>query len=211
MPAPLHRPIFLLLPLLIAGCGVYDKYGYGWVADSKLTRPTPVQLPDNAPSISQRFRPQDPPVTEHRGFDILIPARTPVLAAAAGVVSRVSVSLRFGREIAIDHDRAVDGIRLQTRYFHLAEQVVAEGDGVRRGQLIGYSGASGMAGVYPHLHFEVHRLDDTNPGATLRVLDPQLFWVDGPGQITCFDRDRGFRRSPARLTYPAPCLGLEWE
>ena len=149
--------------LLLSGCGLYQSHGYGKVARSPLPERhiTPVFLPPNAPSISQRFRPVNlSPNGGHKGFDIFVPSRTPVLAAAPGTVSVVDVSVLYGRRILVNHARVADGFRLQTRYFHLSEPLVEPGQSVQRGELIGYSGASGMAGLFPHLHFEMFRLDE---------------------------------------------------
>ena len=200
-----------LLALSLPACGVYEKRGYGWVANSRLDEPTPVSLPPNAPSISQRFRPTTGPAnSNHRGFDILVASGTPVLAAADGRVARVSLSILYGRQVLLDHEPGDASAGLQTRYFHLSEQRVAEGERVRRGQVIGYSGLSGLAGGFPHLHFEVHRLNGDNPPRTIGLLDPQLYWVDGAGRITCFERARDYSSTPGLLTYPVPCRGLDW-
>lgn len=198
----------LMSTLLLAGCGIYQKYGYGHVTKSKrdVELRTPVELPPNAPSISQRFNPASGPAnTDHRGFDILVPTRTPVLAATDGIVSRVSLSLLYGKQIMLDHGRVEAGFRLQTRYFHLSEQLVRQGQAVKRGQRLGFSGMTGLAGMYPHLHFEVHRLSDDESAISLGYEDPQLFWVDGVGKISCFDPARAYPSAPAALTYPVPC------
>jgi len=203
----------LLVALLLGGCSIYQKYGHGNVVNSRMERDrqTAVVLPANAPSISQRFNPRiGPSNTDHRGFDILVPARTPVLAAAGGVVSRVQLSLLYGKQLMLDHGRSVAGFRLQTRYFHMTERVVQAGEVVRRGQLLGYSGMTGLAGGFPHLHFEVHRLSDADSPVAVGFQDPQLFWVDGVGRVTCYDRTRAYPSTPAVLTYPVPCLGLDW-
>jgi murein DD-endopeptidase MepM/ murein hydrolase activator NlpD len=200
------------LALALAACSSFETRGYGWVARSRLDAPTPLVLPANAPSISQRFRPAAGAAdSNHRGFDILVPSSTPVLAAADGRVSRVSFSMLYGRQVLVNHFPAAGGEGLQTRYFHLSEQRVAVGEAVRRGQLLGYSGRSGLVGVFQHLHFEVHRLDDSDPPRAVGVLDPQAYWVDGVGRITCFERGREFAPEPLRLTYPVPCRGLDWE
>ena len=216
MPIPTKRfaPGVFLLTLILSGCGVYQKYGYGRVVDSKLdpAEQTPVVLPVNAPSISQRFRPEkEPSKSDHRGFDILVPTGTPVLAPSDGVVSRVALSILYGKQVMVDHGIGAAGLRLQTRYFHLTERLVREGQAVRRGKLLGYSGMTGLAGGFPHLHFEVHRLGEAEPAIAVKVLDPQLFWVDGVGKITCYDKARSFPASPIALTYPVPCLGLDWQ
>ena len=206
--------IVVSFSLSMTGCGIYDKYGYGRVVSSKLDEAsvTPVELPPNAPSISQRFLPQGvSSKSEHKGFDILVPTSTPVLAAADGEVSRVQTSVLYGRQVMIDHAATAAGFRIQTRYFHLSEQQVAVGDLLRRGQVIGYSGLSGLAGGFPHLHFEVHRLGEGTDAVAVRFLDPQLFWVDGLGKITCYDKHREWAVEPLKLSYPVPCLGLDWE
>ncbi len=202
-----------LIAAALGGCSLYDRYGHGRVANSRLdaTLATPVSMPPGAPSISQRFRPEDlPSDAGHKGFDLLVPSGTPVIAAADGTVSRLMLTPLFGRQIRIDHGRGDAGHRLQTRYVHLAKRLVREGEGVRRGQLLGYSGMSGLAAGFPHLHFEVHRLDDAEPPRAVGYLDPQLFWVDGIGRVTCFDRGLAYPAAPVRLTYPVPCRGVDW-
>ncbi len=209
-----HRLLAGLLAVALGGCALYERYGHGRVAASRLDpgHATPVSLPPEAPSISQRFRPDDVPADAgHKGFDLLVPAGTPVIAAAAGTVSRLSVTPMFGRQIRVDHGHGDAGHRLQTRYVHLSAQLVREGEAVRRGQLLGYSGMSGLAAGFPHLHFEVHRLDDAEPPRAAGYLDPQLFWVDGVGRVTCFARDRDYPDAPVRLTYPAPCRDIPWD
>ena len=208
------RAVICLCLFLLSGCGLYQSYGYGKVARSPLPKEvvTPVFLPPGAPSISQRFRPVSlSPNGGHKGFDIFVPSRTPVLAAAAGVVEVVDLSILYGRRIMINHARVAAGFRLQTRYFHLNEPLVEPGQSVRRGELIAYSGASGMAGLFPHLHFEIFRLNEAEPPLAVEYLDPQSLWIDGVGRVTCFDRAREFPAAPLRLTYPVPCRDLAWE
>ena len=215
-PATGNTIVMVLIGLSLTGCSIYDKYGYGKVADSLRDeeQTTPLELPANAPSISQRFLPQGVSSKgEHKGFDILVRSETPILAAADGVVSRVQTSFLYGRQVMIDHTGAetADGDRLQTRYFHLSEKKVVAGEQVLRGQIIGYSGMSGMAGGFPHLHFEVHRLGDGPEAVAVRFLDPQLFWADGVGRITCYDSGREWPVEPLVLSYPVPCREVNWE
>ena len=206
------RLLAATLGAALGGCSIYADHGYGWVARSRLDPglATPVLLPPEAPSISQRFRPDDLPFDPgHRGFDLLVPSGTPVIAAADGRVSRLLLTPMFGRQLRVDHGRGDAGHRLQTRYVHLSAQLVREGEAVRRGQLLGYSGMSGLAAGFPHLHFEVHRLDDADPPRARGYLDPQRFWVDGVGRVTCFERGREYVEAPVRLTYPVPCRGSD--
>ena len=216
--------IILLISFAIGGCNIYQEYGYGKIAGSRLEDgvSSEVRMPANAPSISQRYLPHWGPSEgkfgrrwidgEHKGFDLLVPMRTPVIAVDAGEVVRVELSFRFGRQVMVNHAKTDQGFRIQTRYFHLTEAIVEEGDQVRRGQLLGYSGASGLAsGGLPHLHFEVYRLNEAIQPIAVKVLDPQLFWVDGTGLITCFDKNRVFRETSVKLTYPVPCRDVAWQ
>jgi murein DD-endopeptidase MepM/ murein hydrolase activator NlpD len=91
----------------------------------------------------------------HNGIDIGVPIGTPVLAAddgevvATGNQDAYCYKGAYGRFIVIKH-----ADNLTTLYAHLSKQVVAKGDIVKRGQLIGYSGKTGYA-TGPHLHFTV--------------------------------------------------------
>lgn len=89
----------------------------------------------------------------HHGIDIRCPVGTPVFAAAPGVVTRADDSddSLAGKHINLQHDT-----RAATRYLHLSELLVAEGDEVLRGERIATSGDTGIKNSAPHLHFELH-------------------------------------------------------
>jgi murein DD-endopeptidase len=93
----------------------------------------------------------------HNGTDFAIPPGTDVVAAAPGVVLRVSSEYhRGGRKVFIDHGRG-----LVTTYNHLSRPLVVPGQQVKRGERIalsGYSGLDALAGfpwTPPHVHFNV--------------------------------------------------------
>ncbi|MFC4501201.1 MULTISPECIES: M23 family metallopeptidase [Streptomyces] len=88
-------------------------------------------------------------VNRHTGQDFAVPIGTPVRAAGAGRVVRVSCGGAFGIQVVLRH---ADGY--YTQYAHLAAVTVDQGDGVSPGQWIGQSGTSGNS-TGPHLHFEV--------------------------------------------------------
>lgn len=87
------------------------------------------------------------------GIDLGAARGTPVYAAADGVViisrSNGGWNGGFGNYIVITHDNGS-----QTLYSHLRSAITSFGQGVSRGQLIGYVGATGRT-TGPHLHFEV--------------------------------------------------------
>lgn len=85
----------------------------------------------------------------HRGVDYAVAIGTPVYAPAAGTVSSFTNDGSFGTAVCIRHD---DG--WYTLYAHLSRAVVNIGDTVVSGQLIGYSGNSGLS-TGPHLHWQL--------------------------------------------------------
>lgn len=85
----------------------------------------------------------------HDGMDISVPYGTPVVAAASGYVTMAAYNGSYGYTVRIDH-----GGGLSTDYCHLSEFAVSVGDWVDGGQVIAYSGNSGVT-TGPHLHFMV--------------------------------------------------------
>lgn len=85
--------------------------------------------------------------SRHMGVDFAGAIGTPVRAANRGLVALVDEFHLAGRVVYLDH-----GAGLVTAYFHLSEQLVAPGDSVHRGQLIGRVGATGRV-TGPHLHW----------------------------------------------------------
>jgi murein DD-endopeptidase MepM/ murein hydrolase activator NlpD len=92
--------------------------------------------------VLRRFRP-------HRGVDFSAPIGTPVRAVASGVVTFAGRSGEYGNHIEIEHQAPY-----ATSYSHLQKfaRDLRAGETVRKGQVIGYVGRSGMA-TGPHLHF----------------------------------------------------------
>jgi murein DD-endopeptidase MepM/ murein hydrolase activator NlpD len=83
----------------------------------------------------------------HLGFDLAVTARIPVVAANAGKVLHAEWLGIYGNCIIIDH-----GLGVESLYGHLSSMEVKTGDTVTRGQVIGHSGMTGLAGG-DHLHF----------------------------------------------------------
>ena len=85
----------------------------------------------------------------HRGIDIRAAYGQDVPTAASGRVVSAGTEGGYGQSVVIEH---AGGIR--TRYAHLSTTLVAPGDEVREGQVVGRAGHSGRA-TGTHLHFEV--------------------------------------------------------
>ncbi|MCC8173479.1 MAG: M23 family metallopeptidase [Odoribacter sp.] len=87
----------------------------------------------------------------HNGQDFSTPIGTPIYATGDGVVESVGTNGGFGQQITINH-----GFKYSTIYAHLSKYNVHKGQKVKRGELIGYSGNSGLSSG-PHLHYEVRK------------------------------------------------------
>lgn len=207
--------IVLAVSLALSGCVRMFVKPYGYVsADAERVRPDrrPVYMPDNAPSISQGYRPKrlkysGKARSGHEGIDIIDKSGTPVLSASSGVVIESYYEPLFGNQIEISHGVDETGLPVKSRYLHLKKRLVKEGDVVARGQQIGTLGRSGLlAGGILHLHYEVRVGSGRN-----NSMNPHRFWSGGVGVVTCFDKKRQWDDLPFKTTYPVPCRGVEWK
>jgi murein DD-endopeptidase MepM/ murein hydrolase activator NlpD len=86
----------------------------------------------------------------HPGVDIGCPVGTPVMASNNGVVEDAGWNAGgYGIWVKLDN-----GGGIETIYGHLSRVAVHAGEIVSKGQIIGYSGATGNV-TGPHLHYEV--------------------------------------------------------
>ncbi|MCE2935839.1 MAG: M23 family metallopeptidase [Cyclobacteriaceae bacterium] len=86
----------------------------------------------------------------HTGIDFSANIGAPIYATADGVVAEVQINFSgYGKLVEIDH-----GFGYRTRYAHMHGFSVRKGQKVRRGDLIGYVGNTGLS-TAPHLHYEV--------------------------------------------------------
>lgn len=88
----------------------------------------------------------------HYGIDFTAPTGTEVYVTGDGVVESIDKSKRgYGNSIIIKH-----GYGLETIYGHLNGFNVKQGQKVKRGEIIGFVGNTGLS-TAPHLHYEVIR------------------------------------------------------
>ncbi|WP_333805154.1 peptidoglycan DD-metalloendopeptidase family protein [Sulfurospirillum sp.] len=131
---------------------------------------------DNIPSgdvmayseFSSRFGWRENPILKrkefHAGTDLRAPIGTPVLAPADGVVKFVQYNQNsgYGNVVSLSHNYG-----FESYYAHLLNKpIVKEGQFVKKGDVIAYSGNSGMS-TGPHLHYEIKFIG--------RLLDPESF------------------------------------
>ncbi len=116
--------------------------------------PSGYVLPDMR--ISAKFGWRRHPILKkrefHRGIDLKADIKTPIKAPADGVVEFAGYhkSSGFGYLIILDHN-----FGFKTEYGHLyRKMIVKAGQFVKKGEVIGYTGNSGLS-TGPHLHYEV--------------------------------------------------------
>lgn len=87
----------------------------------------------------------------HAGIDLTCPRGTNIFVTADGIVRQAGyTSGGYGNKILVDH-----GYGYITLYGHCDKIFVKQGDRVKRGDIIGSVGSSGLS-LAPHLHYEVH-------------------------------------------------------
>jgi murein DD-endopeptidase MepM/ murein hydrolase activator NlpD len=94
-----------------------------------------------------RYQGQEVDQQDHLGFDLASTVHAEIEAANDGVVVLARFFGIYGNAVVIDH-----GYGLMSLYGHLSSIAVGEGQPVERGQIVGRSGATGLAGG-DHLHF----------------------------------------------------------
>lgn len=103
--------------------------------------------------VTSGFGPRISPFTEkptwHDGLDIGAAPNAPVQAPAQGRITSIGFDQKLGNMVRIDH-----GYGIETLYGHLAKSLVKEGQRVKRGDVVGLVGSSGLA-TGPHLHYMV--------------------------------------------------------
>jgi murein DD-endopeptidase MepM/ murein hydrolase activator NlpD len=94
----------------------------------------------------------------HEGLDFVAEVGSPIVATAAGTVTRSEWDHAYGNVIEISH---IEGF--STRYGHLSKRLVQVGQKIQRQETIGLLGNTGRS-TGPHMHYEVMRFD--------RVINP---------------------------------------
>ena len=121
--------------------------------DSSLISEFTPPLNIKNPIVTSRYGPRWG--STHAGTDIAVPVGTPLYASADGVVVRsvgdqLNSKTGWGNYVKVKHAN-----ENYTLVAHLNSVSVKEGQEVKQGQLLGYSGNSGNS-TGPHLHFEFY-------------------------------------------------------
>ena len=118
--------------------------------------------------FGERIHPFHKGLYSHNGIDLSAPKGTEVRVTAPGIVTRVNTSALqagYGNYVEVDH-----GNGFVTRYAHLQDMVVRQGQRIEKEHILGSVGSSGGS-IAPHLHYEL--LYNNKP------IDPITYMVEG--------------------------------
>ncbi|MSQ10078.1 MAG: M23 family metallopeptidase [Dehalococcoidia bacterium] len=115
--------------------------------DGAFLRPVPG--PVTSAFGTRRSYNDGPPGSPHEGSDFAAAVGEPVIAANSGVVVVADTWDVRGEVVGLDH-----GLGVFSGYYHLSERLVAVGEAVTKGQVIGRAGSTGLS-TGPHLHWDV--------------------------------------------------------
>lgn len=138
----------------------------------------------------------------HPGIDFSIRIGTPIIAISDGKATFFIVDTSSGAFYEGGFDvKILHGIHFDAKYSHLSKVFVEGGQSLKRGQLIGLSGASNDGNA--HLHFSLVK---KGGGGTFysHSYNPKLFWLGGEPQ--CFDPNKDYSNySQEEITLPVAC------
>lgn len=148
----------------------------GAVASAPAQRKGAVSIPSLIPVNSSRamssgFGLRVHPVLggmrAHKGIDLPASTGTPIHASADGTVAKADWLGGYGLLVQLEH-----GAGMETRYGHMSRIAVAEGQRVRKGDVIGYVGSTGRS-TGAHLHYEVRIAGEAvNPVPYMQTVVP---------------------------------------
>ena len=124
-----------------------------WHGLKKLNTILPLGAPIEKVRITSNYGMRNDPFTgepkRHRGIDFAGKIGTELMAVAPGRVVSAGERVGYGTTVEIDH-----GLGFTTLYAHLSKIMVARGDWVRPGTVVGLGGSTGRS-TGPHLHYEI--------------------------------------------------------
>lgn len=128
---------------------IYEEKSVMWASRPAIQPISNKTLTHLHASFGARLHPLLGYVRDHKGLDFTADIGTPVYATGDGVVKSAYFSGSFGNVIFVNH-----GYGYETRYAHLSAFNVKRGQKIKRGDIIGLVGDTGLSRG-PHLHYEV--------------------------------------------------------
>jgi murein DD-endopeptidase MepM/ murein hydrolase activator NlpD len=150
-------------------------------------------------SYGARFHPILGYKRMHAGVDFAAAYGTPIYAVTDGRVTYAGWHGGHGKYVRLQH-----GGGLGSGYAHMSRVAVAAGQSVRRGQVIGYVGSTGLS-TGPHLHYELYR-----GGATINptsIKFTQVAQLSGAALSAFRARLADLKRLPAGVSEPGKTTG----
>lgn len=128
---------------------IFEQKSSMWAARPAIQPISNKTLTHLHTTFGPRYHPLLGYVRDHKGLDFTADVGTPVYATGDGVVKIAYFSASFGNVIFLNH-----GYGYETRYAHLSSFNVKRGQRIKRGDIIGFVGDTGLSHG-PHLHYEV--------------------------------------------------------
>lgn len=154
-------------------------------------------------SFGMRFHPILGYSRMHAGVDFGAPYGAPIYAVSDGIVSFAGRNGGHGNFVKLAH-----GGGLGSGYAHMSRIATYAGERVRRGQVIGYVGSTGLS-TGPHLHFEVYRNGATvNPQSVRFLQTAQLAGRELAAFRARLNQIKGLSNGPAVAVVPASALKI---
>jgi murein DD-endopeptidase MepM/ murein hydrolase activator NlpD len=133
-------------------------------------------------AFGRRFHPITGKRHYHSGVDFRVSYGAPVYAIFDGVVTRASRYYGYGNCIDIKHPAGYS-----SRYGHLSKFMVRSGARVKKGQLIGFTGSTGVSSG-DHLHLELARNDRVLNPLSLKMIPGEAPTVQNRGSFQALKR-----------------------
>jgi len=137
-------------------------------------------------------------ILRHRGLDFCGTSGTEVIAVTAGTIDQIiwdhprrggSVTLRSGFRAALTRDEDAFAGLIYFGYVHITpNEDLRIGMTVEPGEVLGVLQPPGKVEIGPRSH--VHFTAGNCPYVPICHTDPNRFWQNGPGNVTCFDEAR---------------------
>jgi murein DD-endopeptidase MepM/ murein hydrolase activator NlpD len=129
----------------------WSRFDTGLAASTGVAVPSrqPIEKMSLSSSYGMRVHPVTGRLARHNGVDIPAPRGTAIYATADGIVGRAQWLGGYGNYVEVEHGNAI-----QTRYGHMTSFIVAPGQQVKKGDVLGYVGSTGRS-TGNHLHYEV--------------------------------------------------------
>jgi len=156
----------------------------------------------------------------HAGADWTLPEGTPIVAIADGRVVEIGEDLEDtrGNFVAIGHDSLGRRV-IYSSYVHLSGFNVARGQGVKRGQVVGFVGKTGRGATYVHLHLNVYGSESVMVGGRrwryrydyLQLLSGDMTPIDPVKKrqqkvsVAYIDQSGQIRPPAAKVIWPFVC------